>query len=433
MLVTCYLTTKYMLFFSHYTGIIGFFSDKIIERRVRFLYIRYPLVKKRRLLAIFTFILPSLAFAQDFDNSAGAMIREKNLESLSSFLREYAEDELSELESYIIDSAKNYVIQGDYVYAQALAGVVLRHNLENVDAQELYTSLESSIQQQRKTEEENRRKEEAEKQREEEEQNQREAELRQAEEERQRQEAARAQEERLQREEQERIEEITIVDIGNFSFSFNAALVNLLLYHSDFYDKYYDSVKINLKYGLGIDAAAYFQHPYVKAGLDVAFDTAFVDLLEPSGTPFSYSVLLSGTSPLIQFPFYLTTGFSHLLYSFDPDKTIMDVQTISIPSPVLGFRVGNVHYTNGAFGVDFTGLYYLTALRRNSDEKDSLSFLEYDAVFDTSLRFLFNFYTREGVHWNSSVRLAANFIFVDGQLELNSKILLNIGAVIYAK
>ena len=389
----------------------------------------------KKIAAVYCILFISvLAFSQDLDSTAGAMIRDGDLDALDVLFQESGQGaELTDLESYVLDAAKQYVIRGDYAYAQALAGVILLYNLENPEAQELYTSLESTIRQKQKAEEEARQKEAAQKQKEEEERLRLEAEQKAAEEEKRRIEESAAEEERRREEEQERIEEITVVDIGNFSFSFNAAVANLLLYHSDFYDDYYDTTKVNLKYGLGLDGAVYFRHPYVRAGLDASFDTAFVDLLEPSGVPFAYTILLSGTSPLINFPLYITTGFSHLIYSFDPEKTVVDVQTISIPSPVLGVRIGNVHFTNGLFGLDFTGLYYLSAMRRYSVEEEEMGFLEYDAVFDTALRFLFNFYTGEGIRWNAGLRLAANFIFVDGQLELNSKILLNIGAMLYAK
>ena len=401
------------------------------------------IVKKRLILCFSLFAIPILLFGQSFDDSVGALIREKNIEALNSFFLENSQsDDYPALENFVIESAKNLIVQGEYKFAQELLKVVLTNNLENSEAQELYTSLESTIQEKLRIDEEVRKKEEVRKQKEDEEQRQRELALQQAEEERQRKEELKAEEERLKVEEEanieaekQRMEEITIIGSENFSFSLNLAPVNIVLYHSDYYDDYYNTVKVNLKYGLGLDLAAFFRHPFVRTGIDITFDTAFVNILNSNGTPFAYNIYISGTSPVIRIPLYFVTGFSHLFYSFglDYSQEDIDVRTISYPSPVAGLRFGNIHFSPGVFGIDFTSLYHLASLRKNQEGDESAAILEYDAVFDVTARLILRPRKTNRLNLSYGARLGALFIVSDGNWEINGKILFNIGAKFYGK
>ena len=401
------------------------------------------MMKMKVYLCIGLCLLPILAFSQNFKDTAGTLIRERDVVSLDLLLQNNIESENYEaLEIYVVESAKKYIIEDEYEYAQDLLKVVLTNNLENVAAQELYTVLQSTIQERLRIEEESRIKEAEAKRKEEEEQKKLEEQRQAEEEERIRKEKAKEEEARLIAEEQarieaeeKRIEEITVIERDNFSFGFGGSPLNVLLYHSDYYDDYFDTVKANLKYGIGLEFAGFFRHPFVRAGVDITFDTAFLNLINTSGIPFSYNIYVSGTSPVIRIPLYLVTGFSHLIYFFGreylPEE--IDVQTMSLASPVLGLRIGNVHYTKGFLGVDFSSLYYLVSLRKNKEGDEAVNIVEYDAVFDTTLRILISSTKPKPMQGNLGVRLGAFFIISNGKLEINSKILFNVGARVYGK
>ena len=102
-------------------------------------------------LIIFFFCLLTTVFAQNAASSDvyrridGAIKMEK-IDVLTKILQEYkGKSEYKDVESYIIKSSRELLIQNQLDLASAITLVVVDNNMDNFDAVNLYNSIEKAI------------------------------------------------------------------------------------------------------------------------------------------------------------------------------------------------------------------------------------------------------------------------------------------------
>jgi hypothetical protein len=239
-------------------------------------------------------------------------------------------------ENFIIEQAKQSVLEGNLDLALALTEAVLLFNLDNTAAQNLYASIEQAKREKEELEEQER---------------QAELERQQQEEELARIEEEKAAEEQKAAEEKEYEDAVSNVTLDNFSLAVNLSPVSFLLYGSGFADLLSGQTTLNSNYGLGVNGRITFTHPYVAFNLNFFCSVFFVpfvseDLLTEG------DFVLSVSSPLIGFPVYLRAGYYGYEFGGPEGQAVSSVLFQGISSPVLGAGIENLKLT-GSLGFSF--------------------------------------------------------------------------------
>ncbi len=296
------------------------------------------------------------------------IIKKKDQNALRNFLNEYkGKENYSEIEKYIISKVKELVLDGEFQYAKVITSIILEYNMDNTEAQEIYLAIED----------------------------------------------------KEKKETEVKTKKITF---DNFLFAFDYGAVDFMLSHSQFYDDYYEELKVNFKYGMSLDFAFYFKHPYIAVGVEAFFDTYFVSLYPASsGTPFFYRIIFPITTPLIRVPLYFSFGLAHQIYYFG-ENTTPDVLITNLISPVIGLKLTRWFF-NKYVGIDASFHYYLIS-----------PFTSYfDAAFDSTLSLLIRFYQLKRFGFIIRTDINPFFLIQDGKLEYNVKFQISFGIGINEK
>ena len=371
---------------------------------------------------------------EDWAGPVDEAVKNRSSDQISSILGEYSmEESYSDVEAYVFGKAEEMILRDEYEFAQKMLEAVLLNNLENVAAQELYTTLDITIRE-KKAEEEARLKAEEEAKRfaeveakvkaeevarlKAEEEKKRKIE--EAEQLKAKEEAARikAEEDKKKAEEEERrlyYERVNNVTLDHFSASANVGAADFLLYYSKVYSDYAGTGGLYFKYGLSAELSGTFNHPYIIADLEAGFDIFFLNLNPSLALPLSYRIVVSAGTPLIKFPIYLRGGFKHstFLYGEDEDSEVLVTALIS---PVAG-----------------VGLMDLKLGKRvKMDAALDLYFSPFasdytHAAFDTSLETSVLFFRKNRLSLSAVARISSLFVFTEGGLENSSKVELGIG------
>lgn len=350
-------------------------------------------------------LMPVFLYAGEEDSIRTA-ISEKDAEALGKILAEQKElADYAETEEFVLELTKELILEDDYQFAKTVLELLLSNNLENKEAQNLYTSLNQHLREQEKEEElEKQRLEEEERQRLAEEEKTKEIEIQEK----------LAEIEEKEKEEQIFQEEVENIDIDNFYGSFTLGIGDFSLYSSAIKKNYSGERSLCLKYGISTDIRGWFEHPYIKIGLHIPFDIYFLGLTKTNTTPLSYGFMLSAGTPLIQFPLYVRFGFKHNMYLNNSNNT-SDVLITNLTSPTLGIGILELAI-NDNIELDWA-LDLFFAAQQSEYVK---------VIFDTHLQGNYLFYQTELMSLKASATLQSFLIFTEGGMENNTKLELGI-------
>jgi len=252
------------------------------------------------------------------------------------------------LEALILKNAKEAVLRNDLDWAAKIAEIVLLHNLDNIEAQDMFTAIEDAKRSKLALEERKRKLAEEAEAKALEEKLKFEAEVKasetseaieiaQQEEDIKQAEAAKVE---AQRKAQEAayLKSVREVTIKNFSGLIDVSPASILVGGSAFADAFSASQSINTKYGFMSLLEARFLHPYVGAGLSFSYE------IDPIGFGSldirnSLSARACVGTPLTILPVYVSFGYRQFSYASNLGGEANSVLFTALGSPTLGFGI----------------------------------------------------------------------------------------------
>lgn len=392
--------------------------------------------------------LAGQAFGDDADPKAAieAALLAGDAAAVGAILSEAPAELAPELESLSLEAARNAVRAGKLDTASSIAEAVLLFNLDNSEAQDLYTSVEEARRLKAAQEEKKRQEAEAARAKAEAEaaaKARAEAEAAKAEAER---EAARAKaeadakaaeearlelerrareareaDERKRAEEEAFLRSVRVIGWKNFTASaaLSPALVDIGA--SSFADAYSGDAAVNSGYGFSGSAELRFHHPYVGAKLEASYGLVPFPFSE-GDTSNSLSARLAIGTPAIGLPLYLSAGFVSRTYAGADGAEADTVLFTALSSPTLGIGIE-----------DWAPLPNLELGLRA--EWLAVSAVDDLIDFAASVRLSGKYYWRRGEAFDlfAGVAVGADGIFAGDGLEWSIHPSLEAGASIHAK
>lgn len=322
----------------------------------------------KKLFIFFIILSASSIYSLAEQSKIDEIIKNKDQNALKNFLKENkGKDNYPEIENHMISRIKELILNGEVQYAKTLTSIILENNMDNAEAQEIYLAIED----------------------------------------------------KEKKETEVKTKKITF---DNFLFAFDFGAIDFMISQSQIYNDFYDEVKINGKYGMSLDFAFYFKHPYIALGVEAFFDTYFVSLNPPTGgTPFFYRIIFPITTPLIRVPLYFSFGMAQQVYYFGEGVT-GDVLITNLISPIIGLKLTRWFF-NKYIGLDASFHFYLIS-----------PFTTYfNAAFDGTLSLLIRFYQLKRFGFVIRTDINPFFLIRDGKLEHNIKFQISFGIGINEK
>jgi len=404
------------------------------------------------IIIIFTFTAQIMLFSQDIYKRIDGYVVKKDTSGINTLLKQNKDkDDYSKIEQYVVDKAKEQMIAGDFIYAKEILKVVLENNLNNVEVQDIFLTIDEQISEQQLDEKKakqeleqknkdlaKREKERQKKEQEIEKQREQKRKIEEAKKDRIRKEkekqelelAKKELQEQKEAEKKERIAEkenkkaerkekvasiIPSFGLNNFSLSWEFGAVDFLFYQSMYHSDFYGYMKPNFKYGINTGISFYCHLPFIVTGIDFDLETYFAGLNTKSAAVISYKIISATTTPYIKVPLYIRAGLGHLIYYFDgtfPE----DVYVKSFVTPIIGLRMRN-YYFNKYIGIDGVFDFYFISFFTS----------RFDAAFDASVSFLYRFYTYKKISLVLRADLIGTFIIGNKKLENNLKLQFSFG------
>jgi hypothetical protein len=313
-------------------------------------------------------LMGTLAWSQEptVTDKMTSALASGTIESVASVLMEAPAEQTPSLEEIILRAARDAVRAGKLDRALALAETVLLFNLDNIEAQDLYNSIEETRrtlaeQEARKLKEAADAKakadaeaaakakaaEEAAKKKAEEE-----AASAKAEADAKSAEAARLDLERRAREAKEaddkkRAEEeaflrsVRIIGLQNFRFTASLSPALIPFGASDFADEYSGTSAINAAYGFDATAEFRFIHPYI--GVKLVGNYSLIPFpFSGDDTETRWSARFAIGTPAIGIPLYISAGYLAKSLTGAADAEADTVLFTSLTSPTVGFGIENI-------------------------------------------------------------------------------------------
>jgi hypothetical protein len=284
-------------------------------------------LKIRNLSLFAALILSAAALAAETasEDSLGTALKAKDIDGVKTALSALGPGtpELQAAEQRVLGAARDATLGGDYDYALALANAILLTDLDNTEAQDLYTSIEES----KRSKAELEAKQQAAAQ----------AEQKKKDDDAKAQAAAEAAERERQQKEAF-IASVRVIGLKNFSLALEASPAGLTLYGSPFADAYWGSSGARWLYGFSGGAEARFTHPYVSAALRARYEYSPMALGTADERQDFRATASVGTG-LLGIPLFITGGYQNYSY-FKADGTTADtVLFTALSGPTLGFGV----------------------------------------------------------------------------------------------
>lgn len=370
-----------------------------------------------------------------------------NTDEIKAVIAEKSTQEgFEKVESYIIENVKKSIIAGNYSFAGNVLDQVLLNNLDNVEAQDLYISLEK-VEKEKRLIEEKKLAEEARKLEEErlaeekrlaEEERKREEErIKQEQEQERLAEEQRLLEEQRIKEENERLKEITKAleeekntaaekavseyirtenDKGYFTFKGELGAIDLILYRSGFFSDVYDKNKTSYRYGLSLGGSVFYYKAGYSGGLDLSIESYFLEIYPESASVFSWKVAANSEFLATDLPVYARLGLTQTKYNY-PSDVGEDMYITSLISPVLGiglrdYQLTDRFYLNGIF--DFYLVSFMTSY--------------FDGAFDSQLGLKYDLPDYKKYDFYVKSNLTGTFVLGDNNIENNLKLQIIAGA-----
>lgn len=278
---------------------------------------------KKKLLLLFVLAFSTYIFAQSTDDLLEAL-KAKQIDTVQSLLEDSTDEDSEVFESLILEESRKAVKKDDLDYAYDLANIVLMYDFDNVEAQDLFTSIERA----KKSKAEVAAKEaEKEKKRQEEEEQRRQIEEFQA---------------QKQKEQEEKIEfekAVTTVSLDNFPLSIGFVPVSMEFLNSEIANTYKGSNKFEMKYGLGLHANFGFNHPFLFIRGKANYDF-YVASFAKNGMKSDLKTRFAIGSPIISDFVCLSVGYNWAKY-IDSNNSVL-IQSIN--SPTIGFGIDNLKF-----------------------------------------------------------------------------------------
>jgi hypothetical protein len=313
---------------------------------------------KRKSFAIFILTLGVLSFlhAQDSRivglisalNSGDIQAIEKNLEMFTLGI------DSVHAEKIVLDKARSLILSNQLDQALSVCELLLLFNLDNIDAQDLYNSIDR-LKQDRKAFEEKQRiaAELAQKQAEEQkrkldEQARKEAEIKakQAQEEARLSEIERIEQERLKRvahelaEKEKFVQSIREIGIDNFSLLAYIAPYRMPIAVSDFANDYRESLLVNILYGVSSNLQITFTHPYIALSASAHYAKSLVLISNSTSLDNELEAIARIWSPALGIPLTIRIGYMYKDWS-----PVADVLYTQISTPIVGMGLQDLQFS----------------------------------------------------------------------------------------
>lgn len=302
----------------------------------------------KKLIFILLVLLTSVSvvFADNIDNLKQAL-QDKNVAVIQTLLDSTTTDESADFESLILEEAKNAVAQDDLDYASTLAEMVLMFNFDNQQAQKLYTSTEKAKKSKADAE---LRKQEEERQRQLEEE-------RKAAEEEQKRQLEEYQEQKKQEEQakNEYIESVSSINFSNFPLS-GGLNIPLEFFNSSFANQFNNTTGPVVKFGVGAQLNAGFNHPYFKFNLHANVNF-FPPIIAENGMKFDLKTRATLGLPFLSKWLRFSVGINTFKISDDKNSALYTALT----SPTIGIGFEEIKFANNAIAIStFADLNLIT-------------------------------------------------------------------------
>jgi hypothetical protein len=392
-------------------------------------------------------LFPATLTASPLTDSIDKMVAGQDYDSLDAlFADKMGTEDLKVVSEHTLDIVRKNIVKTDYDTAKKLLEIILLYDFENLDAQDIYVSVEQLKKE--KDEIERREKE-------------RETEKKLAE-------LEKSLKEKDKIAKEKRVEEIMVmldegkvpvseikriilnegldIDLGNFEelerarlererlraqiepftkddLQFNAYIgaADFSFNISQFYTYYYQETKPNFKYGLSTNLSFSVNRQKFATSLDVAVDAFFADLYPGTAVSVFYKIMSATTIKRLKIPLYLHAGFAQMIYYYPPGL-VTDVLVTNLVSPVIGVHFKNWFF-NDRIGIDFYLDYYAV----------SLFTTHIDASFDTSFSLLTKIYSKGIIGMVFRTELYGMFLVGYGKLESTIKLKLSLGITLNEK
>jgi hypothetical protein len=238
--------------------------------------------------------------------------------------------EMAEAEAAVLKAARAATLDGKFDLALGLAEAVLLADLDNAEAQDLYTSIEEAKQNQLALEAKQRAAaEEAHQQQEAEAKAKAEAEAK-------RQEAQKAEKERQAKE--AFIQSVRVIGLKNFSGTAELSPALFSLYSSPFADAYSGNESPRSLCGFSAGAGARFTHPYVTAAIRAHYEYSPLAFGEADQRQAFWARVSVGT-PILGIPLCISGGYQSFSF-FGSDGSEADtVMFTSVRGPTIGLGI----------------------------------------------------------------------------------------------
>lgn len=278
---------------------------------------------KKNLLVLFVLAFGTFLFAQSTDDLLSAL-KEKQIDTVQSLLEDCEDENEAVFEEMILEESRKAVKKDDLDYAYDLANIVLMYDFDNLEAQDLFTSIERA----KKSKAELAAQEaEKEKKRQEEEEQRRQVEEYQA---------------QKQKEADDKLEyekAVSTVSMENFPFSVGFAPASMEFLNSEIANIYKNTTKTEMKYGLGVQTNFGFNHPFLFLKGKVSYDFYLVSFAE-NGMKSDLKSRVGIGSPIISDYVCLSVGYNWFNYLKSNDSVLVQ----KIHSPTVGFGIDNLKF-----------------------------------------------------------------------------------------
>ena len=308
--------------------------------------IRMELSKTRVPIAIFICLMlcsqtiwPQAASLPD---QLTAAINAGNTDAMLDVLMQAPEAVRASLEAQALQMAKTSIKEGNLEKATKIVEAILLFNLDNLEAQELYTSIDETRrtmaeQAEKKKKEEAAAREAADKARRDEEA--RKAALKAEEDKRKAEDEKRKAEEAKKLEEEAFLRSVRVVGPDNFSFMASIVPGNGCLWGSGFADTYTGDQSLNLAYGVAARAEVRFWHPYIVILAEGSYAYSPFPIMGDDRLGSTQARLSIGT-PVLGAPLYLSAGYHGHTVTETADTPDSMLFT-ALASPTIGLGIRN--------------------------------------------------------------------------------------------
>lgn len=340
----------------------------------------------------------SVNYAEDFTNALSPLLQNGDIVQVSNYLsKNTGNADYPAIEKYLIEESRQRILKNDYVFTEHLLQTLLIFNLDNTDAQDLYSSI-VKINRERKAaaEEETRKKNE---------EGSRKKKIEQE----------ILKEEKLLKKE----DQITNIGLDNFRFGLEFSPLDLCGYQSALYHDLYGTNRNHLKYGLSGAAWIYFIHPFLNFGLDGSVQYWFVDLTDVSGDFLSYKINTAVNFPDMKLPVYFRLGIASFNYQFREQAKPDDIYVLYFLSPTIGAAFRDLYFSPN-FSLNVTLDYYLA----------SPFVSPLNSIFDAGVKIGYDYFQNDLIRLFVGIQAQSLVVIAHGKIEMANKIEILAGAVL---